>query len=561
MNSPKRPDKSTSAPAPAGFDAPFWEAAREGRLLLRHCPACQRLHHYPRPHCPFCGHASTEWREVSGHGHVHASTRVERAPRPTAPAIVELAEGPRISSAVLDADVHALRIGDPVQVRFVPGEGGALALAFTTPQAEAARRYSRAARAALGQPDAAAAQAAQALQHAAVIGAGHMGSGIALALLAGGLQVVLIDPKDEALQGARERMTQALSDEVTRGRLSASDMADRLQRLRTASGLPDAAGAQLVIEAVFEDMALKQSVFAELDRIVGPDALLASNTSTLDVGAIAAATAHPERVLGLHFFNPAQRMRLVEVVRAPSTGAPALDLARALVQRLGKVPVVVGICHGFVGNRLMITREREAARLLLEGALPEQIDRVQRQFGLPMGTFELQDMAGGIALTYHARRKAGQSDWLIEQLFARGRLGLRAGKGYYRYEPGQRRPMPDPEVRALIEQASAEAGVQRRRIGDDEIRDRLFLLMINEGTRLIEEGMVERPSDIDVVWQLGYGWPDWKGGPMYHADQLGLAQVQARLQALQAAHGERFAPSAQLARCVREGRSLTSHTS
>ena len=312
----------------------------------------------------------------------------------------------------------------------------------------------------------------------------------------------------------------------------------------------------MIVEAVFEDLKLKQDIFAALDAIAAPHALLATNTSTLDIGKIAAATRRPGAVVGLHFFNPAQVMRLVEVVRSPQTDAATIDAAKALARRLGKVPVVVGICDGFVGNRLMITREREAARLLLDGALPAQIDRVLREFGLPMGTFELQDMAGGIALTYHARKKAGQSDWLIEQLFERGRTGQRAGKGYYRYEPGKRAPLVDREVTALIEQASTVAGITRRTIGDDEIRDRLILPMINEGAKLVDEGIVERASDIDLVWQFGYGWPDWKGGPMYHADVLGAANVVQRLQSLRDAHGERFAPAALLTRLARSGQGL-----
>jgi 3-hydroxyacyl-CoA dehydrogenase len=192
---------------------------------------------------------------------------------------------------------------------------------------------------------------------------------------------------------------------------------------------------------------------------------------------------------------------------------------------------------------MMIARERQAARLLVEGALPDQIDRVLRNLGLPMGTFELQDMAGGIELTYRARQRAGQKDWLIEQLHARGRTGQRAGRGYYRYEPGKRRPLVDPEVTALIEEASRVEGIERRAISDEEVHDRLVLLMINEGAKLLAEGIVERASDIDLVWQLGYGWPDWKGGPMYYADMLELQSVVTKLTALRARHGDLFRPA------------------
>lgn len=542
-------------PAPVIFpgDEPFWQAAREGRLLVKHCPACDGLHYYPRLHCPLCGHGQTNWREVSGRGTVYSHSIVPRAPRPTAPAIVELEEGLRLHTVVVDADVHALRIGDAVTLRFMPTQDGPPAPAFTTPAAERARRYGRAARAALGAPDSA---GADAFQEAAVIGAGNMGCGIALAFLTAGLRVCLIDTSADAVAAGRQRVEQALAQDLERGRIDAAEHAQRLGLLRTGTALQDAAHAGVIVEAVFEDLQLKQQIFATLDGIAAPHALLASNTSTLDVGAIASATQRPGAVLGLHFFNPAQVMRLIEVVRGPQTSATSLALAKALAHRLGKVAVVVGICDGFVGNRLMIAREREAARLLLDGALPQQVDRVLREFGLPMGTFELQDMAGGIALTYNARKKAGQRDWLIEQLFERGRTGQRAGKGYYRYEPGKRAPLVDAEVSALIAQASAEAGITRRTLADDEIRDRLILPMINEGAKLVDEGIVERASDIDMVWQFGYGWPDWKGGPMYHADVLGAAAVVARLQALRSAHGDRFAPAPLLVRLAQSGQNL-----
>lgn len=546
-------------PAPVIFpgDEPFWQAAREGRLLVKHCDRCDRLHYYPRVHCPLCGHGQTRWREVTGRGTVYSHSIVPRAPRPTAPAIIELEEGLRLSTVVVDADVHALRIGDAVTLRFVPTQDGPPAPAFTTPAADRARRYAAEALAALGDP---AGAGSEAFHEAAVIGAGNMGCGITLAFLATGIQVCLIDTSADALAGGRQRIEAALAQDLERGRIDAAEHARRLGLLRTATTLQDAASADVIVEAVFEDLRLKREIFAALDAIAAPHALLATNTSTLDVGAIATATQRPGAVLGLHFFNPAQVMRLIEVVRAPQTSAASLQAAKALARRLGKVPVVVGICDGFVGNRLMITREREAARLLLDGALPQQVDRVLREFGLPMGTFELQDMAGGIALSYHARKKAGQPDWLIERLFERGRTGQRAGKGYYRYDSGKRAPLVDPEVTALIEQASQVAGITRRTIADDEIRDRLILPMVNEGAKLVDEGIVERASDIDLVWQFGYGWPDWKGGPMYHADVLGAATVVARLQALRDAHGERFAPAPLLTRLARTGQGFVTPT-
>lgn len=543
-------------PAPIIFpgDEPFWDAARQGQLLGKHCPACDRLHYYPRPHCPFCGHHETHWRAFSGKGRVYSHSIVERSPRPTAPAIIELEEGVRLQSVVTDADVHALAIGDEVTLRFLPTQDGPPVPGFTTVRAEQARAYTEQARQALGQ---ASSPLVDTLTQVAVIGSGHMGVGISLAFLQAGLQVLLIDQAQEALDGALQRIRETLEQEMARGRIDAVTRDQRLAALALSTDLATIGSAGLVVEAVWEDMALKRELFAQLDRHAHADAILATNTSTLDVAEIAQATRRPEAVVGLHFFNPAQVMRLIEIVRTPLTSPQTLQAARAVASRIGKTGIVVGICDGFVGNRLMIVRERQAGRLLLEGALPHQVDRFLREFGLPMGTFELQDMAGGIALMHRSRQRRGERDWLIQQLFERGRLGMRAGKGFYRYEPGKRRPITDPEVTALIEEASRLEGVQRRPIGDDELHDRLILPMINEGAKLVREGIVDRASDIDLVWQLGYGWPQWKGGPMHYADQLGAHQIVQRLEAQQARHGDLFKPAELLVELATTGGRLT----
>jgi 3-hydroxyacyl-CoA dehydrogenase len=457
-----------------------------------------------------------------------------------APAIIEMEEGLRLNSVILDADVRSLNIGDPVTLLFVPTHDGPPVPAFTTPRAAAAKAYSQAARAELVvHPQ----RSERVFDRAVVIGAGNMGVGIGLALLASGLAVHLIDQSEASLAAAIERLGESLGRDVERQRLTPAERDARLALLSSGQDMAEIGNADVVIEAVWEDLALKQQLFAQIDRYAAPEALLATNTSTLDINRIAAATQRPHSVVGLHFFNPANAMRLIEVVRTSSTSIETLDAARSFASSIGKVAIVVGVCDGFVGNRMMIARERQAARLLLEGALPDQIDRVLRNLGLPMGTFELQDMAGGIELTYRARQRAGQKDWLIEQLHARGRTGQRAGRGYYRYEPGKRRPLVDPEVTALIEEASRIEGIERRAISDEEVHDRLVLLMINEGAKLLAEGIVERASDIDLVWQLGYGWPDWKGGPMYYADMLELQSVVTKLTALRARHGDLFRPA------------------
>lgn len=537
---------------------PYWDGAREGRLMIKRCLDCGQAHHYPRPHCPFCGSANTEWLPTSGDATVYSFSIVRAAPRPTAVAVVELPEGPRLTTTIVNADVHALAIGEPVRVTTIPGENGLAVPVFTTARAEAARAYSarilREVHAVHGLPDDA---QGPPIRRVAVVGAGSMGCGIATALLLADLPTLLIDRDAAALERARALVQRNLQALVQRERLSPEQLQARLAMLGTSVRIEEVADADLVIEAVWEQMALKQSIFAQLDQHARADAILASNTSTLDIHQLAQATRRPEAVVGLHFFSPAHVMPLLEIVRASGTSAGTLAASRWLGQRLSKVPVVVGVCDGFVGNRLMIARDTEADRLLLEGALPQQVDRVLTEFGLPMGTYELADMAGGIELVYRLNQDTGRSNWLIGQLFSQGRLGQKTGKGFYRYEEGKRKPLVDPEVTALIEQASAHAGLVRRRIGDDEVRDRLILPMVNEGAKLLEEGIAQRAGDIDVVWQRGFGWPSWKGGPMYHADQIGLAQVVQRLDRLAQVHGERFTPCALLRAMAQDGRTFT----
>jgi 3-hydroxyacyl-CoA dehydrogenase len=542
-------------PSPTQFpeDKPYWDAAREHRLLTKKCNACGAVHHYPRPRCPLCGSADTAWIEASGKGVIYTYTIQRRAPRPTAPAIIELAEGPRITTAVVDADVHALKIGDEVEVTWMPTENGTPIPLFTTPAAQSARRHAAAALAAT----AAAIDPAQAarvgqMSRAAVVGAGNMGMGITQCLLMAGFHVTLIDQFEASLERARGLLVKALEHGVTRGKWSAEEAAARAARITYSTQMSDLSNAELVIEAVWEQLALKQEVFAAIDKHAHPDAVLGSNTSSLDIDLIAGATRNPERVIGLHFFSPAHVMRLLEIVRGPRTSEAAVHAARALAQRMNKVGVVVGVCVGFAGNRLMLARERQAARLILEGAQPQQVDRVLTEFGLPMGTFELQDMAGGIEIGYRRRQETGEKNWLMDRFFELGRLGQKTGKGYYRYEPGKRTPLVDPEVTALLKEASERAGITRRAISDEELRDRLILPMINEGAKLIEEGIVERASDIDAVWLSGFGWPTWKGGPMYWADTQGAANLLARMNAL-AAHGDAFKPAALIEKLAREG--------
>jgi 3-hydroxyacyl-CoA dehydrogenase len=294
--------------------------------------------------------------------------------------------------------------------------------------------------------------------------------------------------------------------------------------------------ADIVIEAVFEDMALKKEVFSKLDAIAKADAVLATNTSTLDVNEIAAVTKRPESVLGLHFFSPANVMRLLEVVRGARTSKETLATGMKLGKQIRKVPVCVGVCDGFVGNRMIHRYLSEAGFLLEEGALPQQVDSAIEAFGLAMGPFRMSDLAGLDVGWYIRKRQAAtrppeeRYSKIADAICELGRFGQKTGAGYYRYEKGGREAIPDPEIERLIVKASKEAGVERRRIPDEEIVERLLYQLVNEGARILEERIAQRASDIDVIYAFGYGFPRYRGGPMFHADTVGLDRVLAAIQ-------------------------------
>lgn len=502
--------RTTLHPAPirTAHDAPFWHATSEGVFLIKDCQTCDRPHWYPRPHCPLCGSMATSWRAASGRGRIYSFSIVSNAPRPTAVAVVELDEGPRVTTIIVDADVHRMQIDDPVTVRFEPAEDGSMIPVFTTLAAEEARTYAANTLAeATSHPNLLDIEPMR-VEEVAVVGAGTMGIGITKALLAGGYPVTLIDPD----AGARDRAQGALDAFIARE----FDEGGPTPPVFTLSAdLHAAANADLVVEAVWEDFALKQRVFSELDSVMRPDAILATNTSTLDIDALAAGTPHPNRVLGMHFFSPAHVMRLVEVVRAAQTDDRTLATVIQVTRQLGKIPVVVGVCPGFAANRMMIARNREAEQLLLEGALPDDVDRVMRAMGLPMGPFEMLDMGGGIEVNVRRRQATGEVNWLIDALYERGRLGQKVGRGFYQYAADDRTPRPDPEVEAVIVLASERAGIARRRISDAEIRHRLISALVAAGDAILDERIVPRAGDLDVIWRYGFGWPEWSGGPMY----------------------------------------------
>jgi 3-hydroxyacyl-CoA dehydrogenase len=396
------------------------------------------------------------------------------------------------------------------------------------------------------------------VKQAAVIGGGTMGGGIAMCFANAGIPVTLIETTDEALKAGLAKIKTNYENTVKRGGLSEADAEKRVALIKGGVGLEAAKDADMVIEAVFEEMGLKKEIFGKLDQIAKKGAVLATNTSTLDVNEIANATKRPQDVLGMHFFSPANIMKLLEIVRGKATAFDTLQTAISVGRKIAKVPVVVGVCYGFVGNRMLHRRGIEADRLALEGALPQQVDAATTEFGFPMGPFAMGDLAG-IDVGWRIRRGLGQRNEVADTLAEAGRFGQKTGKGYYIYEKGSRTPIPDPEVEKIILDASAKKGIKRRAIDKQEIIERTIYPMINEGARILEEGIAARPGDIDVIWLYGYGWPVWRGGPMHYADTVGLKHIRDRLAFYAERSGdETLKPAALLEKLANEGRTFAS---
>jgi 3-hydroxyacyl-CoA dehydrogenase len=390
----------------------------------------------------------------------------------------------------------------------------------------------------------------------AVIGAGTMGGGIAMCFANAGIPVTVAETSRDVLQRGLDRVEANYRTTVSRGGLDGAEMERRMGLITGVTELGAIGEADVVIEAIFEEMDVKKRVFANLDRVAKPNALLATNTSTLDVNEIARATARRQDVLGMHFFSPANVMRLLEIVRGARTSFDALATAIALGRRLGKVPVTVGVCYGFVGNRMLARRSVETEQLLLEGALPQQIDAALTGFGFPMGPCAMMDLAG-LDVGWRIRQGRGERALIEDALCDAGRFGQKTGKGYFRYEAGSRTPLPDAEVEKIILDAASRLGINRRPISEEEIVERMVLPMINEGARILEERIATRPGDIDVIWVYGYGWPVWRGGPMHYADQLGLPHIRDRLSFYADRSGdETLRPAPLLDRLAAEGRNF-----
>ncbi|HTY78563.1 MAG TPA: 3-hydroxyacyl-CoA dehydrogenase NAD-binding domain-containing protein [Candidatus Bathyarchaeia archaeon] len=398
------------------------------------------------------------------------------------------------------------------------------------------------------------------IDRAAVIGAGTMGGGIAMNFANAGIPVTVVEVTQEALDRGLGVVRKNYAATVEKGRLSQADMDKRMSLITGSLDRGVVREADIVIEAVFEEMGVKKEVFAALDKIAKPDAVLASNTSTLDIDEIASATTRPGSVIGTHFFSPANVMRLLELVRGAKTSKETIATSSELARRIAKVWVLAGNCDGFIGNRMLAPYLREAEFLVEEGATPQQVDKVIYDFGFAMGPFAMQDLAGldvgwrirkGKAAT---RRKDLRYSHVADRLCEQGRFGQKTSAGWYRYDAGSRTPKPDPAVEAVIAACAKEGGIERRQVGDDEILKRCLWALVNEGARILEEGIALRSSDIDVTYLYGYGFPRYRGGPMFYADQVGLKQVHADVAGFHARHGEPWAPAPLLERLAREGK-------
>jgi 3-hydroxyacyl-CoA dehydrogenase len=433
---------------------------------------------------------------------------------------------------------------------------------LATPESKALRHAFFGERAVAKIPDVADDTPVVEVKRVAIVGAGTMGGGIAMAFANAGFQVTLLETSREALDRGLATIRKNYAGAVARGRMKQGEMDERMKRVATTLAYQDIGDADLAIEAVFEDMKVKKEVFAALDRTMKQGAILATNTSTLDVDEIARATTRPEWVLGMHFFSPANVMRLLEIVRGASTSKTVLATAMRLAKAIRKVGVVSGVCDGFIGNRMIEQYLRQAGFLLDEGALPQQVDRALEDWGMAMGPFAMSDLAGNDVGWYIRKRRYLERPGFAyskipDRICELGRFGQKTGSGFYRYEPGSRKPVPDPVVEKLVMDYSNEIGLKRRDIADPEIVERCIYALVNEGARILEEGIALRAVDIDVVYLSGYGFPPYRGGPMFYADTVGLQTVVGAIERYAKGYrGECWEVAPLLARLAREGKTF-----
>jgi 3-hydroxyacyl-CoA dehydrogenase len=433
-----------------------------------------------------------------------------------------------------------------------------------TPESRALRHAFFGERAASKIPDVPSDTPVRAIRQVAVIGAGTMGGGIAMNFVNAGLPVTLLETKQDALERGLATIRKNYAASVARGKLTQAALDERMALIRPTLAFGDLADADLIVEAVFEELGVKEQVFRQLDAVAKPGAILASNTSTLDVDRIAAFTQRPQDVVGMHFFSPANVMKLLEVVRGRETAKDVLATVMQVAKKIRKTAVVAGVCDGFIGNRMIEQYVRQALFLLEEGALPAQVDRAIEQFGFAMGPFRMSDLAGNdIGWAIRKRRYREHPDMryanVADRLCEAGRFGQKTGAGWYDYRPGERTAYPSAQVNEMIVAGSQEAGVTRRAIGDDEIVERLVFALVNEGAKILTEGIASKASDIDMVYLTGYGFPLWRGGPMLYADTVGLFNVERAIRRYAAQpNGDAWQLAPRIAELAASGRGFNS---
>ncbi|MCE9649140.1 MAG: enoyl-CoA hydratase/isomerase family protein [Parvibaculum sp.] len=387
-----------------------------------------------------------------------------------------------------------------------------------------------------------------------IIGAGTMGGGIAMNFLNAGIPVTIVETKQEALDRGLGVIRKNYENTAKKGRMTQDDVEKRMGMLKGTLALEDLKDSDLIIEAIFENMDVKKDVFGKLDKIAKPGAILATNTSALNIDEIATAVKRPEAVIGLHFFSPANVMRLLEVVRADKTSKPVIATSMAIAKKIGKIAALVGVCPGFVGNRILAQRQREAQKLILEGAMPWDVDRVLYDFGFPMGPFAMSDLAG-LDIGWSKEKSKGET--IRDRLCEMDRRGQKTSAGFYDYDEN-RNAKPSKVTEDIILEFASKKGINRRTISDEEIIERCIYPMINEGAKILEEGKAIRSSDIDIVWINGYGWPVYRGGPMFYGDTIGLDKVLAKMKQFQAQMGDDFKPAKLLEKLVADGKTFGS---
>jgi 3-hydroxyacyl-CoA dehydrogenase len=436
-----------------------------------------------------------------------------------------------------------------------------LALVQTT-ESKALRHYFFGERAAAKIPDVPEETPKRPIKSAAVIGAGTMGGGIAMNFANAGIPVVVLEVNQEALDKGLDTVRRNYESSLKKGRLTPEKFDQRMGLILGTLSYDRIKDADIVIEAVFEEMSIKETVFRKLDEVMKPGAILASNTSTLDINRIAGFTGRPQDVIGTHFFSPANMMRLLEIVRGEKTARDVLATTMALAKKIKKIGVVSGVCDGFIGNRMIEQYARQAGFLLEEGCLPEQVDRAMEEFGFAMGPFRMGDLAGNDVGWYIRKRRYAEHPDVVysktaDLLCEMGRFGQKTGAGWYDYKPGDRTPYPSQRVNDMVVNHSREIGVERREISDREIVERLVYAMVNEAAYLLAEGIAQRASDVDIVYLTGYGFPMHRGGPMFYADTVGLSNVVAAMEKYAGGrHGEFWKPAPLLVKLAAEGKTF-----